>query len=156
MSRSGFSDDYEEEFPGEVELASARVARSIAGKRGQAFLQRLLAEMDKMPVKALHAELFAEGDKVCALGVVAKARGVDMSTWDPEDDDTPIYAGEALNIATPMAREIIWLNDECSPRNETPSTRFDRVRTWVISNLAPPAPAERFDDGARGGTEEKR
>lgn len=72
-----------------------------------------------------------EGD-VCALGAVGKMRGMDMSDLDPEDPDT--VAG-AFDVAAPLAREIVYMNDEVSSYSETPEQRWTRMRAWVARQI---------------------
>lgn len=138
MSRSGYIDDYDDvDYP--AALWRGAVASSIRGKRGQEALKEMLAALDAMPVKRLVAkELeidtgmpFHRGD-VCALGALGKARGMDLSKYDP--DDTETVAG-AFNVAEPLAREILWVNDEAGPPHETPEQRWARVRAWVASRI---------------------
>lgn len=76
-------------------------------------------------------ERVKEGD-VCALGALGKMRGLDMSNLDPEDPDT---VASAFDIASPLAREIVYMNDEVSSHNETPEQRWTRMRKWVASQL---------------------
>lgn len=143
MSRSGYSDDCDEQW--QFALWRGTVASSIRSKRGQAFLKEMLVAMDAMPVKRLiaheleapdsipcsHWGLF-EAQSVCALGSVGHARGMDMSRIDPEDPDT--VAGK-FNIGRPMATEIAYLNDEWGSFKETPEQRFGRMRAWVQSQI---------------------
>ena len=66
MSRHGYSEDGDSDFP--VALYRGRVASAIRGKRGQKMLKELLAALDAMPTKELHAEVFDDPDegRVCA------------------------------------------------------------------------------------------
>lgn len=82
MSRSGYSEDGDCDFP---ELYRGRVARAIKGKRGQAFLRELAAAMDAMPEKRLIAGELVEGGECCTMGVICKARGLDVEGVNPED-----------------------------------------------------------------------
>jgi hypothetical protein len=108
MSRSGYTDDYDEDGTGG--LWRGAVARSIQGKRGQAALKELAKALDAMPVKALAAEsLVTESGEFCTLGVLGAARGIDMTPIDPDDWDA---VAKAFNIAPAMVREIVYENDE--------------------------------------------
>ena len=60
MSRSHYSDDFGEDFPGQHELYRANVDRSMASRAGRARLAELLEALDRMPIKALHADVFIE------------------------------------------------------------------------------------------------
>lgn len=132
MSRSGYSDDGEY-----ISLWRGTVASAIRGKRGQALLREMLDAMDALPEKRLVSfALEAEG-QYCALGTVGAKRGVDMGKLDPEDYDG---VAAAFGIASPLAQEIFWINDEAEWRPETPEQRFDRVRRWIVKNLREATP----------------
>lgn len=146
MSRSGYSDDSDEQW--HFALWRGTVASTIRSKRGQAFLREMLASLDSLPIKRLvanelevtdlipcsHWGLF-EAQSVCAIGAVGRQRGVDMSHLDPDDYDT--IAGK-FGISSPMAQEIVWINDEAGSLRETPEDRFLRVRGWVAGKIQPP------------------
>jgi hypothetical protein len=93
----------------------------------------MLATLDAMPEKKLAAETIIHDGEVCAMGAVARARGVDVSDINPEDDE--YHAQELsrrLGIAQNMVREIAFMNDgEYLWRSESPEERFWRVRKWV-------------------------
>lgn len=128
MSRSGYTDDYEH-----MNLYRATVERAIYGKRGQAFLLELAKAMDEMPEKRLVShELITTSGEVCAIGVVCKARGIDVSGVDVDEPDR---VGKLVGISRSMAAEIEYENDESSPRNETPEERWVRMRKWVEENI---------------------
>lgn len=139
MSRSGYTEDLDWWH---LIMWRGRVASAIRGKRGQALLRDLLAALDAMPEKRLIAnELEAEGE-VCALGAVGRLRGIDLAQLDPEDADR--VAG-AFDVATCLAQEITYINDEYGPIgwdpvtrkriDETPEQRWQRVRDWAVENL---------------------
>lgn len=108
MSRSGYTDDYDDDGTGG--LWRGAVERSLRGKRGQAALRELAKAMDAMPEKALAAEsLVTEDGEYCTLGVLGQARGLDMKPLDPDDWDA---VAKAFNIAPAMVREIVYENDE--------------------------------------------
>lgn len=147
MSRHGYVD-----FDGEDVLAQGRwqgaVLSALRGKRGQAFFKELLEALDAMPDKALAAHSFTRGGEVCALGSVALKRGIDVSefeppqgddSWDDEIDHDAL--GAKFGIATVMAREIMYENDE-GGSSETPQQRWTRVRKWVVENIRSPAQNE--------------
>lgn len=153
MSRSGYSYDCEN-----LELYRASVARALEGKRGQAFLRKLVEALDAMPIKELSAGTFQRGLSPCALGAAACHLGVDVSDLEPveygpdhygavERDDVALR----FNIAPSMAAEIMYENDECgnalelgSPggtvpahwRPETDEERWQRMRDWAQRHLA--------------------
>lgn len=142
MSRSGYVDDWDgDEW--QLNLAQGARVRAMRGKRGQKFLNDTLVALDALPEPKLAARsLETEDGQVCALGAVARHRGVDMKPFipsDPDDDDGANTAKVArvFGIAVSMARDIVWENDDCSPLNETPEQRFQRIRAWVASEILP-------------------
>lgn len=130
MSRSGYTDDGGDH----LNLYRGSVERAINGKRGQTFLTELAAAMDAMPEKRLIAhELIDEAGAMCTIGVVCKARGIDVSGVDVENADA---VGKLVGIAESMAREIEYENDERPyGRDETPEQRWIRMRKWVAASL---------------------
>ena len=137
MSRSGYHDDLDN---WQLIMYRGRVASAIRGKRGQKLLRDLLVALDAMPVKRLITqELEADGE-VCALGAAGRYRGVDMASLDP---DEPEDVAAAFDIAECLAREVVYINDECGfgrPvdgkwQPETPEQRWHRVRAWVAEQI---------------------
>ena len=130
MSRSGYVDDLDN---WDLIKWRGQVTSAIRGKRGQALLRDLITALDAMPEKILITDklIDAKGD-VCALGAVGKLRGIDMQNIDPEE---PEQVATAFNIASPMAQEIVFENDEVGYRDETPEQRWQRVRKWAEANL---------------------
>ena len=134
MSRSGYCDDIDDQWM-HIRWRGA-VSSAIRGKRGQAFLAEMAEAMDALPEKKLVSmELEANGS-VCAIGAVGKARGVDMSKLDPEDYSRVAYT---FGISDALAQEIVFMNDEAGFYKETEEQRFERMRSWVASNLRKPA-----------------
>jgi hypothetical protein len=134
MSRSGYSDDCEN-----VELYRASVSRALRGQRGQAFLRELVATLDAMPEKALIAqELIDERGGCCAIGAVCKARAIDVSRVDYEDQDS---VARKIGVARCMAAEIAYMNDEACRQIETPGERWVRMRKWAAENITSETPA---------------
>lgn len=114
------------------------VASAIRGRRGQAFLEEMLAAFDALPERKLIENSLIENDgAVCALGAVGKARALDMQKIDPEDHET--VAG-AFGVAHALACEIMFENDEGAGywAKETPEQRFERMRRWVESLISRP------------------
>jgi hypothetical protein len=136
MSRSGYSDDYDEQFPNATALYHTSVLNAIHGKRGQKFMRELVAALDAMPEKRLIADELVQDGAVCAIGAVGLARGIDMTCVNPDDANS---IGKLFGIAPRMAREIVFENDEAagyySSKIETPEERWQRMRDWVASNL---------------------
>lgn len=141
MSRSGYIDDWDDYLA--LGRYRGQVKSAIRGKRGQAFLRELAAAMDAMPDKELIAQdLINEYGDCCTIGVVCKARELDVSKVDPEE---PESVGALVGISRQMAAEIAYENDECSRlhkdesgkwRQETPSERWQRMRKWVEANIS--------------------
>ena len=130
MSRHGYTDDCDDD-PLQFGRWRGRVASAIRGKRGQAFLRDLIAALDAMPVKELIAnELVTEDGACCAIGAVCLARGIDTSKIDYE---CPEEVGAAVGIASSMAAEIEYENDEW--RGETDERRWQRMRRWAERHL---------------------
>ena len=130
MSRSGYDDDIDD--PLVLGRWRAQVRSSIRGKRGQAFLRELAAAMDAMPERVLIAdELINQAGDCCAIGVVCKTRGIDVSKIDY---DEPIEVADAVGITDQMVREIEYENDEGAWR-ETDEHRWQRMRRWVASQI---------------------
>lgn len=149
MSRSGYTDDCGDDDPLVLGRWRTAVNSAIRGKRGQSFLKDLAAALDAMPDKRLAADVWdvpehgmpfsPRGGDVCALGVIARARGIDTSRHDPEDDAVAEAVADQLGIATALCREIIWVNDEAiawPERTMTQGRRWQVVRKWVESQIA--------------------
>lgn len=130
MSRSGYEDDIDSR---DLNIWRGAVNSAIKGKRGQAFLREMLESLDALPNKRLIAgELVVDGE-CCAIGAVALNRGVDVSGIDTDD---PFYVGKAFGIARALAAEIEYENDEGGAWEQSPEQRFERMRQWVIEQLA--------------------
>jgi hypothetical protein len=129
MSRSGYTDDFGD--PLEMGRWRGAVASSIRGKRGQQLLKELAEAMDAMPEKKLIAGALETNNEYCALGVVGHKRGINLEDLDPDDYE---FAARAFDIAEPLAREIVYLNDEFWD-TATPEKRWERMRQWVKENL---------------------
>lgn len=113
MSRSGYTEDFDDDDP----LAHGRwrqaVKRALHGKRGQALLRDLVVALDAMPEKKLYSGSFATADgEFCTLGVLGAKRGTKMDDLGDEDDCDSDLVGERFGIAPAMAAEIMYLNDE--------------------------------------------
>lgn len=143
MSRSGYTDDSEN-----LGLWRGAVERAIRGKRGQAFLREMADALDAMPARELIAgEVVRDETHVCAIGAVAVARGMEVSSLDIYDGES---VGKAFGVAKALACEIAYENDEfraLSTRDadghwqrspdETPSERWTRMRAWVAAQIRP-------------------
>ena len=136
MSRSGYSEDYDELFPNAGMFYARNVERAMEGKRGQKFLRELIQALDAMPVKRLIAEDLVRDGEVCAIGALGLSRGVDMSDLDPEHADR---VADRFGIAECLAREVTFQNDEHGDfwhhDTESPEARWQRMRNWAARNL---------------------
>lgn len=147
MSRSCYSDDYGDEHPGILNLFRANVERSLRSKAGQARLRELREALVALPVKALEANTFAEGDRnaprVCALGAWALAKqGGDPDAAramlkDAEQDDIETYQDLAPHgWPRLVVLETIWMNDEGGYwRVQTPEQRYAFMLAWLNENI---------------------
>lgn len=139
MSRSGCTDDFGSDNQWDLIRWRGAVKSSIRGNRGQAFLRELIDALDALPRPELMAGSFQEsGGRVCALGSVGLARGVDLSVFDPEDVYVREHAAEVFGIAPALAAEVMWMNDDAAWR-ATDSDRWKIVRDWAKKNLTEPA-----------------
>lgn len=132
MSRSGYTDDYDE--PWSMVMWRGAVESAMRGRRGQLFFRDLAAALDALPEKRLVAnELETDDGAVCALGALAKARGVKLEPDDAYDHDK---LGQAFDIANALAQEAMYENDEGAWRGrETDAERWTRMRAWAASKL---------------------
>jgi len=134
MSRSGYTDYCDDPWV-HIRWRGA-VTSSIRGKKGQAFLRELLAALDAMPDKRLIDRSFGCEGAHCTLGVIGASRGVQRPVVD-DDDNGWREASAALGIPRALAAEIMYENDE-SWFNDTPETRWMRMRAWVAERIAAP------------------
>lgn len=156
MSRSGLVEDCDEQWM--EALWRGRVANARRGRRGQKFFRDLLAALDAMPVKELQAMTFDDGGEdggCCALGALARAKGLDITNADPEDDQVAEELAVKFDVADCLTREVIWANDEWDSgyrrvrdytgehlgfRPDTPAERWQRMRKWVEGQIKKPDP----------------
>jgi hypothetical protein len=131
MSRSGYSDD--DEDPLALGRWRAQVNSAIRGKRGQRFFLDLITALDALPKPRLVSNELesVEGD-VCALGALGKLRGVNVTDLDTHDH---VELSETFNIASQLAAETMYVNDEDIDRRASPEERWAGVRRWAISKL---------------------
>lgn len=165
MSRSGYRDDYGDDYPGQLELYRANVARSIRGKAGQARLRELREALLALPEKRLADDLFAPATgEACALGVWAKRHMPDaeaVQKFDGDDDDTARLL-KPFGWPNLVVRDLVYINDcesyiyeehaapHRNPRDynyrstwpiyrarpETDEERYARVLAWVTEHIA--------------------
>jgi GNAT superfamily N-acetyltransferase len=139
MSRSGYSDDLSET---ELNLYRGAVESAIRGRRGQAFLRELLAELDAMPVKELIVGRLENAGAYCALGVVGHARGLPLHELDSDEEDDGYNVAplaRAFGVARALVAEIEFVNDERGWRHtETRAELWSRMRAWVVEQIKVP------------------
>jgi hypothetical protein len=141
MSRSGYTDEIDDHFTNwDLIRWRGRVASATRGARGQQFFRDLIAALDAMPVKELaDYTLAAPEGPVCAMGEVARYRGVDLSPEQEELEDDAEEATAAtsfkLDIAGCLAREVAYMNDDAGRHDETPAQRWARIRRWAEKQL---------------------
>lgn len=152
MSRSSYSDDYGDEFPGQLNLYRGNVRRSIQSKAGQARLRELREALLALPVKELEANTFVEGTRdsprVCVLGAWALAK----QHGDPQAAATMLKSADADDLETfeclaphgwpkLVVLEAIYMNDEGDGwRVQTPAQRYGFVLDWVNRQIAEARP----------------
>ncbi len=129
MSRSGYSDGLDQ---WDLIRWRGQVASATRGKRGQALFRDLLAALDAMPEKVLIAHELEKDGEVCALGALGKARQLNMQDVDPEEPD---QVAAMFNIASQLAQEIVYHNDEGGMYDETTQHRWQRMRAWVAAQI---------------------
>lgn len=141
MSRHGYGDgecDDQESFWMWIRHCGA-VKRALNGPRGQRLLREMVAALDAMPVKRLVTGALQRDGEVCALGAVGRARGLDMSGIDFDEDedewDTRLAQATAqlFDIPPTLAREIAYHNDELY--GPTPEMRWQRMRSWAAHRI---------------------
>ena len=144
MSRSCYSDDYGDDFPGQLELYRANVRRSIKSAAGQARLRELRDALLALPVKALEADIFAEEGpdvpRVCALGAWALVKaGGDvnaaraMVSRDADDQET-CAALKSHGWPRLVVMDAIYMNDGANHRL-TPEGRYAYMLEWVNEQI---------------------
>ena len=157
MSRTSYTDDYGDDFPGQINLFRANVRRSMRSRAGQQRLRELRDALLALPEKELYPQVFVEGPRespaVCALGAWAlkKADG-DADAASSMVDADPDYGWdvEAADQLAPhgwpklVVLETVYQNDEeCGVREviHGPATRHG---SWPVVRFRDETPAERY------------
>lgn len=135
MSRSGYVEDGDYDDYRGAALYRGAVMSAIRGKRGQKLLRDLADALDAMPDKRLIADHLEADGEYCALGALACAKRIDVSSVDPEDQAS---VAKVFGVAESLIREIVYMNDECVPIYDFvpfevcgPMRRYERHRTFV-------------------------
>jgi hypothetical protein len=136
MSRSNYSHDCEN-----VGLYRGTVERAIAGPRVQALLRDMVSALESMPVRELAADVFVDGESMCAMGAVARARNIDEDTLARLDPHEPDDVGELLDIPACVAAEIAYENDEWARGDD--EDRWQHMHAWALSKMRDDTPASR-------------
>jgi len=137
VTRSNYSDDGDYSTAG---LYRHAVNRGIKGPRGQVLLREMIVALDALPVRELAADVFVSGDYVCAMGAVARARGIDSEALAKLDEYDPDDVGALLDIPPSLAAEIAYENDEwCRGDDED---RWEYMRKWAASNIIERKPTQ--------------
>jgi sugar phosphate isomerase/epimerase len=136
-----------EDFPNQAFLWEANQQRSLKGKKGQAALRELEAALLSLPEKKLIKDELENADgQVCALGALAKHRGVQIPRIDwgseeysefDEDDSERMSLELAKNLGVPkmVAVAVVYENDDCWPPTITPEGRYTKMLGWVRRQL---------------------
>jgi hypothetical protein len=125
MSRSGYSDGDCDDTESMLRMYGwqANVRRSIAGRKGQAFMWDLYQALEAMPRHELitGALLDTSTGAVCSLGALAVHRKMpippEWCTSGAPDDEPDEYEfsqamGPLFGVKDMVAREIMYENDE--------------------------------------------
>jgi len=145
MSRSGYSENCD---GWELIRWRGAVKSAIRGKRGQTFLHEMKSALLELPEKKLIDGQFANQNDVCALGSVAVRRKMQegmarseamkavTEEWPDEMyEECGNVASGKLNIASAMAKEIMYINDDESYWDTSPEKRYEIVLNWVKNNI---------------------
>lgn len=157
MGRTSYTDDYGDDFPGQINLFRANVRRSMRSKAGQERLRELLAALRALPVKELHPEIFVEGrreePRVCALGAWALKRAAgDTEAAAAMVNADPDY-GWDVDAADRLAKdgwprlvvmETVYQNDEEFGVREVVQGPANRYQCWPLVQFREETPAERI------------
>lgn len=120
----------------------ARVRAAMLGKRGQTVLRELAEALDAIPTQRLiHGALCNDNGDVCALGELARTRGIPdaellkvAASLDEADDpafETAAWAARALDVTETLAWMVQDINDEEVSETASPETRYRAVRDMV-------------------------
>lgn len=161
MSRSGYSEGDCYDIADFLRMCgwNANVKRCLAGRAGQAFLWEFYQALEALPARALiQGALRDLGGDYCALGAVARFRGIEIpealcetAEGFPDEDEFLESMGGMFGIKDMLAREIMYYNDDKDrphyvpgpterlggyiTREETPEERWYRMRRWVVKHL---------------------
>jgi hypothetical protein len=136
--RISWSDD--EEHPGQSDLWQANCRRSLNGRAGQSELRALREALLKLPDKRLsQGSLVDEEGDVCAIGAYAKAKGLDLNQFDPEEETDAV--GIEAGMPPLVAWKVVEMNDvEFASHSHSfspisPEQRYSKMLAWVESQI---------------------
>lgn len=129
--RINYTED--EDFDGQFALWQANVRRSLKGRSGQRELAALREALLALPDKRLIGGLLVdESGEACAIGAYARHKGLDIGSYDPEDESDEV--GIEAGMPPLVAWKVVEMNDvqfECL----TPEARYSQMLAWVESQL---------------------
>jgi len=132
VSRSGYvepSDNWQ------FRIAQAIVSNAIKSDSGQVFLRELRTALEVMPQKQLiTGKIENENGEVCAIGAVAKMRGMNDVAKNIDPENRKLVA-ETFGLPEELAAEIVYLNDEAL-EDVTTTMRWMFMYSWVVSQIA--------------------
>ena len=155
MARLNYSDD--EDFSGQCALWQANCRRSLRGLAGQRALRDLETALLALPEPRLIRDRLWQDGEVCAIGAYAQYKGLDIRTWDPEDESDEV--GVAAGMPRLVAWKVVEFNDidlnvvwevadgplnryqatyhggTALVRDMTPEERYQRMLAWVQRQL---------------------
>ena len=132
MSRINYTED--EDFPGQFDLWQANCDRSLKGRKGQRELHVLREALLALPVKSLAYGVLETSDgEMCAIGVYAKYKGLDLSELAIAFDSDEV--GKIAGMPLLVAWKVMEMNDEYLGR-VTSDERYEKMLAWVESLLA--------------------
>jgi hypothetical protein len=134
MSRSGYTDDIDDVWA--WIRYRGRVSSALRGERGQRFLRDLIRALEAMPVRELIPNTLEASGQYCALGAVARSRGLNPGLMDTEDHD---QLAQVFNVASVLAREVMYVNDDGAETDEPDGwiELHGPVRGWEQQPMIP-------------------
>jgi hypothetical protein len=131
MSRSNYTYDVDDQW--QAIMYRGAVISAMRGARGQKLLKDIVVALDALPEPKLIAEELEADGCFCTLGAVANLRGVSFSRLN--EYYAPHHVSKPLNIASALAAEVMYMNDEAGMYDETPESRWSRMRNWAQERI---------------------
>ena len=132
MSRIVYNDFDGEDFGFAEGRWLAHMKSACMGRPGQKVFGELEAVLAAMPDKRLiEGSLTNPDGEVCALGALARNRGMDLSAVFAEtDEEVQMWAARELGLTETLAWVIMEENDE-ELETATPERRHAAMLAWV-------------------------